>query len=218
MDRAEDRPDELFDRLMYSELGQQMHLSTDLIIADLLDELSPQSRSKVAAHMAICRDCAEVRELAKKALAAEPMSDEENPAPMSPKILDAETRPRVELIAVLNAKRPILIDKMVKALAPETPEAITFDQRDYLGVPTDDPASASQAHGQGRVGSVREVVNFVLLLQDLIAERCKDLAHLIRTLPECVDEAMVMLGVAGGSEQTKNKVIKVLSEVFSEGG
>jgi len=214
VDRAEDKPDELFDRLVFSELGQQMHLSTDLIIADLLNELSPESHSKIASHLAACRDCTEAYALAKKALASEPESDEESPEPKLPKTLDAETRRRVEFIAMLNAKKASLIDRMVKSFAPQTLEAMTFDQRDYLGVPVADPTLAGPLENHRRTDTVREIINFISLLQDLIMEQCKGMGQLRHTLPEYVDEAMASLQMIAHDEQTRNKVTRVLADVL----
>jgi hypothetical protein len=201
-----DKPDELYESFMCPELGDHIHLSTDLIVADLLGELSPESHSKVVAHMKLCQECTEVCEFARKALASKSVLDVQTTKSGSSQSLDVKTRSRVEFFAMLNAKRDRLINMILELLFPETYECVTTSERHFLPQLTVDSKPSSQPKDHDRADTVREIVDFILLLQDLIMERCSNVEQLRQKLPKCIDDVIGMLDIEKYDIQTRLKV------------
>jgi hypothetical protein len=211
-----DKPEELHESFMCPKLGDHMHLSTDLIVADLLGELSPESHSKVASHIELCRECAEVCEFAKKALTSKSELDEQPTKFSSPQPLDVKTRSRIEFFAMLNAKRDQLINMILKLLFPEASELVTTSERHFLPQLGDDSKPSTKPKDHDRADAVREIVDFTLFLQDLIMERCSDVAQMEQELPKCIDDAMGVLDIAKGDKQARRKVAGMLQHFLSQ--
>jgi len=209
-DGVDDKPDIPYDSFRLPELSGLMHLSTDLIVADILGELSSEGHSNVAAHTKACHECAEVHELAKKALLEAPESDEDAIETKPSQPLDAKTKSRVEFFAMLNARRGQLIDMIAKLLFPQAREVVTTGELHFLDRPSVDSEPPSQTKGRGRVDAVQEIADFVMLLQDLIMERCSDAEQMRQELPRCIDDAMGTLDIAKGDEVVRRRVMGML--------
>lgn len=201
---------------MLSGLGKQMHMSSEMILAYARGILSQEGRSEVASHIEGCNECADLFDVAKKLLKAEKEADSERSESGSKIQLRPTTKSKIELIAMLNAKRPQLVDVMLNSFVPPAPEAIITDQQQFLSPSIVGSTLADQIEGQHRRDDVREIVNFILLVQYLIVEQCNDLKQMRQELPRCIDEAMVILHIAKHDEQARSKVTKMLSEVFFE--
>lgn len=214
--RTDGKPDELHERFMHPELGDHIHLSTELIIAYLLGELSQEIHSKVASHIELCRECAEVCEFAKKALISKPKLDEQAIKSSSPLPLNAKTRSRVEFFAMLNAKRDQLIKMILKLLFPETREVLTTYEHYFLPRPTIDSKQSAKPKDRERTDDVREIVDFTLLLQDLIMERCGNVGQLRQELPKCIDDAMEIFDIAKYGKLAKSKVRGMILHFFRQ--
>jgi hypothetical protein len=64
--------------------------------------------------------------------------------------------------------------------------------------------------------AVNEIVDFVMLLQDLIMERCGDAGQMRQELPQCIDDAMEMLDVAKYDKLAIGKIQGMLLYFFRQ--
>ena len=216
VNKKNDKPDKSHESFTCPELGGHIHLSTDLILADLLDELSRETHSKVVSHIESCHECAEVRELAKKALISKPESDEGAIESGSPRPLDVKIRSRVEFFAMLNTRRAQIINMMLKLLVPQARRLVTTDERHFLSLPTVDSKSSSQPEDNGDTDAVQEIVDFVVYLLDLIMERFSDAEQMQQGLPACIDDAIEMLDMAKYDAQARIKIRGMLLHFLCE--
>jgi hypothetical protein len=197
------------------ELGDHIHLSTALIIADLFGELSPKSHSKVTSHIEACRDCADVYEHSKKALMSKPEYDEQTAKLGSSKPLDDATRARVEFFAMLNLRRAQLIDMLLKLLVPQSREIVTSGEYHFIPCPPTDSEAPAKPKDRDKTDiAAGEIADFVILLQDLIMDRCSNVEQMQKELPGCIDDAMGMFDITKYDRRAGSKVRGMLLHFF----
>jgi hypothetical protein len=213
------------------ELGKQIHMPPEMILAYARGVLSQDGRSKVASHIKGCNECDDVFNLAKKFLKAEQEFDSNNFESKSAVHLNSRVKSKLELAALLNSKKDELVEMVAKLLLLEDswisirPTIIVARNRHEHSARThkenaDELPVAAFSSGTGLEGKrdydvVIRVIGFVDLVCDLLLERCKTMAEIKSELPVCVDNAIAVLDSVKLSEKSSIEILKVLSKHLS---
>jgi hypothetical protein len=219
---------------MLSELGKQMHVSPEMILAYSRGVLSRDGRSKVDLHMKDCQECAEAFDLAKKFLTAEQEFDFKNIESEVDVQLSPRMKSKLKLMALLRSRKDQLVEVVAKSLLPEDSwfsirptVSIARNRHKYStqihGENTDELPVAAFSSGVGEQGKrdyevVMKVMEFIDVIHDLLLERCKTQEVIQSELPACMNDALVMFDDLKLDEEAKNEISKVLSESLSTDG
>ncbi len=213
---------------LLSELKDDIHLSFDSIVAYAKDELSQESKTKVASHIMGCQKCRQALDIAKKSIEAEEELDSldqsASTVPMS-----ADLKAKAILVARINSKRDEIAEKIAKKLLPERcwprisfsitdiredmakdgqVEYETSDQPSELAIAAF--ASGATASDENVYEIIEQVVCFTNGLCDLIIKTCNSLSDIERQIPICIDK----LTKHFGDIKFDNETLDVIQEII----
>jgi len=213
------------------ELGKQMHMPPEMILAYARGVLSQDGRSKVASHIKDCKECTEVFNLANRFLKAEQEYDSEGLESKSAVHLSRRVKSKLELAVLLNSKKDELVEMVSKLLLPRKswvsiqPAIIVAKNRhkhsarihheDEEELPVAAFSSGAGLEGKRDYDVVIRVIGFVDLVRDLLLERCKTMAEIKSELPVCVDNAIAVIDDVKLCRKSSTEILKVLSKHLS---
>ena len=213
---------------LLSELKDDIHLSFDSIVAYAKDELSQESKTKIASHIMGCQKCRQTLDLAKKSIEAEKELDSlDRSTPAVP--MSADLKAKAILVARVNSKRDEIAEKIAKKLLPERcwprisfsitdiredmakdgqVEYETSDQPSELAIAAF--ASGATASDENVYEIIEQVVCFTNGLCDLIIKTCNSLSDIERQIPICIDK----LTKHFGDIKFDNETLDVIQEII----
>lgn len=213
---------------LLSELKDDIHLSFDSIAAYAKDELSQESKTKIASHIMGCQKCRQALGIAKKSIEAEKeLNTPDRSTPATP--MSANLKAKAILVARINSKRDEITEKIAKKMLPERCWGrISFSitniredmaKEDQVEYETSDQPSelAIAAFASGAAVSdeniyeiIEQVVCFADRLCDLLIKTCDNLNDLKRQTPICIDK----LTEHFGNIKFDNETLDVIQEVI----
>ena len=102
-----------------SELGAEMHFSSETLVSYVFQELSDNARSKVASHLKVCRACSDIAKVVQNAISTETESKKLSGELEQPLSLPPKLQRKARLVAVLSAKTEVIIEDIAKLLLDE---------------------------------------------------------------------------------------------------
>ena len=215
---------------LLSELKDDIHLSFDSIVAYAKDELSQESKTKVASHIMGCQKCRQALDIAKKSIEAEEELDSldqsASTVPMS-----ADLKAKAILVARINSKRDEIAEKIAKKLLPERcwgrisfsitniredmakegqVEYETSDQPSELAIAAF--ASGAAVSDENIYEIIEQVVCFTNGLCDLLIKKCSGLGDLEKQLSLCCKQLLEQFSIVKFDEATLSVIQDIVKE------
>ena len=221
---------------LLSELKDDIHLSFDSIAAYANDELSQESKTKIASHIMGCQKCRQDLDIAKKSIEAEKeLNTPDRSTPAAP--MSANLKAKAILVARINSKRDEITEKIAKKMLPERcwgrisfsitniredmakeglVEYETTDQLSELAIAAF--ASGATASDENVYEIIEQVVCFTDGLCDLLIKKCSGLGDLEKQLSLCCKERLEQLGVIKFDKDTLSIIQGIAKESIVDNG
>lgn len=215
-----------------SNICEEMHPSSEMILAYARGDLSKEGLSKIGKHIDSCNECAEILNLAKITIDVEKEHVSQDAEAESIPLPSPRIAAKAKLASILSARRDRLVEAVAKLLLPKgswisiKPTIIVVRARQNSDIlerregrnqlPAAAFSSGAGINGAKDYDTIIKVVDFVDLVHDLLLERCERVTDIKAQLPICVDKAMVILDDLNLDENTKCEISNIILQIFSE--
>jgi hypothetical protein len=225
--------DDFFDkqtvRQALAALKDTLHLSSEVIVAYASGILSSDGASKVRSHLAACKECSAILNVAEKALRTEKVSEFHESETKSP-VIPRKVTAKVKLACFVNSKsdeitvrlaRLFLAEEMWPSIRPILAvvrrwrqDRVEEHEEGGKKLSVAAFASGTSPRAKENIDSILKTVNFVDIVCQLLIERSDSLHELGQELPGCVDEAMDTLGKLPPDDTMKTQMLTCITEIF----
>ena len=231
MSNSENVTDDSWLNEALAELRGDMHIPTEIMMADARGVLSAEGHRIVASHVGDCDVCQRAMQMAKDALDGPVYSSEASESvPEMPDSLAAKAK----LVARLNQKRDEIVGSIAKLLLPEEvwfaiKPAISISRRweknSAIQTEGDTGRPMAAAFGSGSskeseqcIQTVLGVVVFFDSVSDLILEQADNLSDAKSKMGDCVARTAIEHDPFSGNPRTEEQVVRIITGSLSEDG